>query len=57
MHNGFGWGNLRERGYLKDLDVDVRIIFRWICGKWIELAQDGDGCRALLNAVTNIRVP
>ena len=30
----FGGGNLRERGHLEDLGVDVRIILRWIFGAW-----------------------
>jgi len=28
------WGNLRERDHWGDLDVDGRIILRWIFGKW-----------------------
>jgi len=31
---GFQWGNLRERDHRGDLDVDGRIILRWIFGKW-----------------------
>ena len=27
-------GNLRERGHWGDLDVDGRILLRWIFGKW-----------------------
>ena len=27
-------GNLRERSHWEDLDVDGRIILRWILGKW-----------------------
>jgi len=49
---------------LGDLDVDGRIILRRIfqvvgCGgmDWIQLAQDRDRWRALVNAVMNLRVP
>jgi hypothetical protein len=26
MHLGFWWGNLNEKRYLEDIDIDVRII-------------------------------
>jgi hypothetical protein len=48
---------------LGDLGVDGRIILRQIFRKWmlgidrIELAQDRDRWRALVNAVMNLRVP
>ena len=46
-----------------DTVVDGKIIFRWIFRKldgvggmdWIDLAQDRDRWRALVNAVMNIR--
>jgi hypothetical protein len=56
----FWWGNLRERDQWGDPDVDGRIILRWIfrkwggCGDWMELAQDRDRWRALVNTVINI---
>jgi len=57
-------GNLKERDHWGDPGVDGRIILRWIFRKWdwggmdwIELAQDRDRWRALLNAVMNLRVP
>jgi len=45
---------------LGDLAVDGRIILRWNLGSgmdWIELTQDRDRWRALVNAVMNLRVP
>ena len=34
MGTGFWWGNLREIDHWGDLDVDGRIILRWIFGNW-----------------------
>jgi len=63
-YRGFWWGNLKERDHLGNPDVDGRIILKWIFRKWdvggmdwIELAQDRDRWRALVNAVMNFRVP
>jgi hypothetical protein len=30
VHTGLWWGNVRERNHLEDLDVDGRIILKWI---------------------------
>jgi hypothetical protein len=60
---GFWWGNLRERDRWGEPDVGGKIILIWILKKyvgsmvWIELAQDRDRWRALVNAVMNLRVP
>jgi hypothetical protein len=34
VHARFWWGNLRERDHLEGLDVDGRIILKWIFRKW-----------------------
>jgi hypothetical protein len=60
VHAGFCWGNLRERDHLEDADVDGRIIlkiFRKWDMDWIDLAQDMDMWRILVNAVMNLRFP
>jgi hypothetical protein len=63
VHTGIWWGDLREGDHLGDPGEDGRKILNWIfkkwdgCTDWIELAQDRDRWRALVNAVMNLRVP
>jgi hypothetical protein len=63
VHTGFWWGDLMECKHLEDPGVDETIILNWVFNKfdgdmdWIVLAQNRDRCRALVNAVMNVRVP
>ena len=63
VHVGFWWGNLRERDHLGYPGLGERIILKWIFKKWdggmdwIDLAQDTDRWRALVNTVMNLRNP
>jgi hypothetical protein len=62
VHTGFWKGDLREGDKFGDTGIDGRIILKWIFKtwdggmNWIELAQDRDRWRALVNAVMNLRV-
>jgi len=60
VHTGFWWEDLRERDHLEDLGVDVRIILNMDIPAgldWINLDEDRNRERALVNAVMNFRVP
>jgi hypothetical protein len=63
VHTGFCWGDLREGDHLGDPGVDGTITLKSIFKKWdggmdwIELAQDRDRWRTVVNAVMNHRVP
>jgi len=64
MYTGFGWGDLRERDHLEDPrhrweDNNKMDLQEVGCGvmDWIDLPQNRDSWRALVNAVMNVRVP
>jgi hypothetical protein len=48
-------GRPRRRGE-DNIKMDLRAV-GWVGMNWIELAQDRDGWRALVNAVMGLRVP
>jgi hypothetical protein len=63
VHTGFWWENLKERDHLEDQGIVGRTILngfagsRWGVMDWIDLSQDRDRWRALVNVVVNLQVP
>jgi len=63
VHIGFWWGNLRGKrplGRPRDRWEDIKMDLQEVgCGgmDWIDLAQDRDRWRAVMNMVMNLRVP
>jgi hypothetical protein len=62
MHIVYWWDSQKERDYWEDQDVGGWTILKGILGGWdgmdcIDLAQDRDQWRALVNTVMNLRVP
>jgi hypothetical protein len=63
MYTGFWWENLRERQFARprrrwedNIKMDLQNVECEFMN-WINLAQDRDRRRALLNAGMNLRVP
>jgi hypothetical protein len=63
MHIGYWWENHKERDHKKDQDVggdNIKMDLReigWGGIDWIDLPQDRDRWRALVNTVMNFQVP
>jgi hypothetical protein len=34
LHTGLWWGDLRERGHLKDIGLNEKILLNWVLTKW-----------------------
>jgi hypothetical protein len=45
-----------RRRWVDNIKMDLRVT-EWDGMDWIQLAQDRDQCRALVNTVMNLRVP
>jgi hypothetical protein len=61
MHVGYWWESQKERDHLEDQDVVGWTILKWILDgwngvDWIDMAQDSDQWRAVVNTVLNHRV-
>jgi hypothetical protein len=63
VHTGFWWGDLREgelgrprHRWEDNIKMDLQEV-GWGGMGWIDMAQDRDRWRALVNAVMNLMVP
>jgi hypothetical protein len=62
MHIGYWWEIQKERDHWEDQDIGGWTILKclreigWDGMDWIDLAQDNDQWRALVNTVMNLRV-
>jgi hypothetical protein len=56
MHVGYWWESQMERDHCDNIKMDLREI-GWDGIDWIDLAQDRDQWKALVNTVMNHRVP
>jgi hypothetical protein len=64
MNIGFCWGNIKERARFEDLGLRERYNIKmdlegieWDDVDLVDLAQDSDRCRTLVNTIMNLRVP
>jgi hypothetical protein len=61
MPVGYSWESQAERDHQEDQNVGGWILLKWIIEwdglDWIDLAQDRDQWRALVNMVLNLQVP
>jgi hypothetical protein len=59
MHIGDWWESQKERDRWED-QYNIKMNLReigWDGVDWMDMAQDKDQCRALVNTVLNLRVP
>jgi hypothetical protein len=62
MHIGYCWEGQKERDHWEDEDIGGWTILKWILEgwdgmDWIDLTEDRDQWRALVNTAMNLRVP
>jgi hypothetical protein len=64
MHMVIRWESQKKRDHCEDKNVGRRIILAWISREigwsrmhWIQLAQDRDQWRGLVNMIVNLLVP
>jgi hypothetical protein len=59
MHIGYWWESQEERDHGEDQDVGGCAILKLILERWdgMDLAQDRDQWRTLVNTIMNLRIP